>query len=190
MDEQKALQGLQTGNLSGLDSLLKRYQLKAIRAAFLVTQNTQAAEDIVQSAFIQLPERLRSYDGSRPFEPWFMRCVLNDAVKLVQRDTRWMSLDSATEEDNESPLLDFVTDSAASIEAQIEATDLEAFIQRGLLALPPHQRAVIVMRYYLDMSEQEIAEQVQAAPGTVKSRLNRAKKQLSGWLKTNTAAIE
>lgn len=69
-------------------------------------------------------------------------------------------------------------DRAASVESQVEFTLLKREILAALSKLPPRQRAAIVQRYYLEMSEQEMSLTLEAAPGTVKWLLNAARKRL------------
>jgi RNA polymerase sigma-70 factor, ECF subfamily len=187
MNERVALTRLRNGDLESLGDLVNKYQLKAIRAAYLITQDRGMAEDVVQAVFLQLPQKVQRFDMTRPFEPWFMKCVINDAIKAAQRRSKWSSLDIETDD---AALIDLVADSALTPEDQVEAADIENILRQALLKLPAHQRAVMVMRYYLDMTEQEISEEIEIAPGTVKSRLSRARTQLSGWLKTNLLSMD
>ena len=77
---------------------------------------------------------------------------------------------------------------AASVEDQVEAAQLRGAIGTALAALPARQRAVIVQRYYLDMSEKEMAQALEAPPGTVKWLLNRARARLRTLLGSERSA--
>ncbi|MBU4225438.1 MAG: hypothetical protein KKC71_06415 [Chloroflexi bacterium] len=69
MDESQAIQRLKRGDIGGLEFLVHRYQLKAVRTAYLITRDPQTAEDVVQDTFLQSYRSIARFDGTRPFEP-------------------------------------------------------------------------------------------------------------------------
>jgi RNA polymerase sigma-70 factor (ECF subfamily) len=172
MDDSQAIQRLKAGDMSGLETLVGRYQVKAARVAFLITHNEAGAQDIVQETFIRLVQRIRQFDAGRPFEPYLMRSVINAALNAVRQEGKFVSLDDDNGE------VERLLDRAASVESQVEFTLLKREILAALSKLPPRQRAAIVQRYYLEMSEQEMSLTLEAAPGTVKWLLNAARKRL------------
>jgi DNA-directed RNA polymerase specialized sigma24 family protein len=70
--ELEAIDRLKHGDIGGLEAIVKTYQLRATRAAYLVVGDWQTAEDVVQAAFLQVYERIDQFDASRPFAPWFV----------------------------------------------------------------------------------------------------------------------
>jgi RNA polymerase sigma-70 factor, ECF subfamily len=174
VDEQQAIVLLKNGNLDGLEELVKRYQLQAVRTACLITADRAQAEDIVQSAFIRAAERINQYDSRRPFGPWFLRSVAYDALKAVQRQSRVTSLDA----DDLSPALDLF-DPAPLPEEQVEALELRRGVWAALQQLPPRQRTAIVLRYYLGLHEDEMAEELNGAAGTIKWLLHMGRTRLA-----------
>ena len=159
------------GDLGGLETLMERYQVKAARAAFLITHDKAMAQDVVQETFIRIHHRIHQFDQSQPFEPYLIRSVINASLNAVRGDKRLASLDDENELEN-------LLDRAASVESQVEFAQLQHEILDALSKLSPRQRAVIVQRYYLDMSEREMALTLDAAPGTVKWLLNAARERL------------
>lgn len=69
MEESEAITRLKRGDISGLEMLVKRYQVQALEAAYLITRDYHMAEDIVQSAFLRAYERIGQFDSDRPFGP-------------------------------------------------------------------------------------------------------------------------
>jgi RNA polymerase sigma factor (sigma-70 family) len=112
-----------------------------------------------------------------------MRSVVNAAVKAARREQRDLALDSPNAEDDDFLLSDFLPDLTPGPEAKLEQTELETAIEAALLRLTPEQRAAIVLRYYLDFSDEEISEHLNCAPGTVRWRLHAARRQLGIWLR-------
>lgn len=179
MDDLQAIRRLKNGDLGGLELLIASYQAKAVRTAYLVTHDEPLAEDVVQDTFVRFYQRVRFFEESRPFEPYFLRCVVNAALNALEKENR-----STAALDGESDLhgLEQVLSRALSVEDQVEFAELEREIHRALSALSPRQRAVAVQRYYLEMSEKEMTEALKIAPGTVRWLLNAARVRLRALL--------
>ena len=178
MDEGQAIQRLKSGDIGGLEFLVMRYQVKAVRAAYLITRDLGLAEEVVQDSFIHAFRAIRGFDETRPFEPWFMRSVVNAAAKVMQRSTRPVQVG---DDANESVLAELAM-RVESVESQVEAVQVQSQIWDTLQKLSPRQRAVIVQRYFLEMSEKEMADESGAAVGTIKWLLNAARERLRGLL--------
>ena len=88
MDEKHAIQRQKEGDIHGLEFLVNQFQLRAIRVAYLITRDLGMAEEIVQESFVKAYRSIHSFDGNRPFGPWFMRNVVNGSVKMMQRSAR------------------------------------------------------------------------------------------------------
>lgn len=173
---QTAIQRLKQGDMSGLETLVACYQAKAVRIAFLITQDEPAAEDVVQDTFIRITQRIRYFDQSRPFEPYLIHSVVNAALNAARQANKSVSL-----KDNPGDV-EAILSRAASPETQAEAGQLTHEILTALSELSPRQRAVIVQRYYLGMSEKEMADALHSAPGTIKWLLNAARTRLRDLL--------
>ena len=178
MDDVQAIHRLKHADIGGLDILVTRYQVKAVRTAFLITHDEPMAEDVVQDTFIHIYQRIRQFDENRSFEPYFMRCVVNAALNAIRKKAEQTHSDSNTNMDELEALLA----QAASVEEQVEFSELKGEILAALDRLSARQRAAVVQRYYLGMSEKEMADALEAAPGTVKWLLNTARTRLRGIL--------
>lgn len=178
MNEQQAIRSLKCGDISGLEVLIARYQVKAIRAAFLVVHDEALAEDIVQEAFIRFFQRARYFDDTRPFEPYFMRGVVNAALNAIEKENKTVPIGA----DDDITTIETLLGHVALVETQVEQSQLKHQIMGCLSALPPRQRAVIVQRYYLEMSEKEMAAAMDTAPGTIKWLLHTARTRLKSLL--------
>ena len=188
MEEQKAIARLKRGDISGLEALVRKYQVQAVRAAYLIIRDRALAEDIVQAAFLRAYERIGQFDAGRPFGPWFLRSVVNDALKAAARRERQVSLEASTE-GGETSLAELLADPNPSPDELAEAAETRQAVWSALGKLPPSQRAVIVLRYYLGLSEAEMAGELACPPGTVKWRLHAARKSLRTLLRPLWAAV-
>jgi len=184
MDERAAVERLKGGDVGGLEELVDRYHARAARAAYLVVRDRALAEDVAQGAFVRAFERIGGFDVGRPFGPWFMKLVLNEAVGVARRRERAASREVAGAEE----ILARLADPGAGPYGLAEAAETRRRVWRALGELPPVQRAAIVQRYYLGMSEAEMAERGSSPPGTIKRRLHDARKGLSKLLRPETAA--
>jgi RNA polymerase sigma-70 factor (ECF subfamily) len=184
MEERSAIERLKRGDIGGLEMLVRMHHTRAVRAADLIVRDRALAEDVVQSAFVRAYERIGQFELDRPFSPWFMRVVVNDAVKAVSRRERKVSFYEGDAED----LLARLADPGAGPHEMAEEAETRRRVWRAMEELPPAQRAVIVQRYYLGMSEAEMAQSGESPPGTIKSRLNAARKGLSKLLRPHLRA--
>jgi len=176
MDERRAIELLKEGDPGGLEVLVKSHQVRAVRAAYLICRDRPLAEDVVQSAFVKAYEKIGTFEEGRPFGPWFTRMVVNDAIKAAarrERTTRYggASPDSLLEDPDTGP------------HGRLEKAEERRRVWAALAKLPPAQRAAIVQRYYLGMSEAEMAGNEASPLGTIKWRLHAARKRLSNLLR-------
>jgi len=155
-DERAGVRGAQRGSVSDLEALFRTHWPRAYRAAYLVTHDAAAAEDIAQESFLAALRALDTFDRRRPFGPWLHRIVVNRAIDW----TRARRLRSEVE----------LTESLVSSErSETPGEDVLA----ALAQLAPEHRAVIVMRYLLELTPGEIADALGLPRGTVNSRLRR-----------------
>ncbi|MDA0798056.1 MAG: RNA polymerase sigma factor [Chloroflexi bacterium] len=176
MDDLEAMAALRNGDVDALDVLVARHQPKALRVAYVVTQDRSLAEDAVQDAFIRAYRSAATFDSTRAVEPWLMRIVVNRAVDIAKRSRRERSLDEATEGVIE--LAARLRDPSPGPPEAAEASETNAEILAAMRLLSPAERAVVVQRYYLELSDKEIAFATDRAVGTVKHLMFRARRKL------------
>lgn len=176
MEESIAISRLKQGDLNGLEKLVNQYQTRAVHAAYLILYDRTLAEDVAQAAFMKVVERIHQFDEERPFAPWFFRIVVNDALKLATRRKRNVSLEDLDEP--AAHLAALLLDPAPQPEQWLEEKQTRENILKAIESLPPEQRAVIAMRYYLDMSEADMSMKMERPLSTIKWWLRDARKRL------------
>jgi len=169
-DELSAIARLQRGDVGGLEFLVRKYHPRAVRSAYLVVHDYALALDIAQTAFIRVFERIRQFDAGRPFAPWFFKIVLRDARKVAERRARGAPLEATVQPSTADP--------DPSPEDLWEQHELAQAVVAALAALPPAERVAIVQRYYVGLSEAEIAAASRTPIGTIKWRLHVARQHL------------
>jgi RNA polymerase sigma-70 factor (ECF subfamily) len=177
MDDRTALSRIRQGDLNGLEILVNRYQVRAIHAAYLVVYDRALAEDIAQTAFVKVAERVHQFDDNRPFSPWFFRIILNDAIKAAKRRTRNISLDES-QDTATVELASWFTDPAPQPGQLVERRETQRLLLKAIESLRPEQRAVIVMRYFLEMSEADMSAAMDRPLSTIKWWLREARRRL------------
>jgi RNA polymerase sigma-70 factor (ECF subfamily) len=147
--------------------LFARHWPDAYRTALLIAHDRAAAEDIAQEAFLAAMRALGRFDRRRPLRPWLHRIVVNRAIDWAR----------ARELRHEIGV-DAVPEIAAPPAGATGLGELGAALAR----LSPEHRAVVVMRYLLELTPGEIAEALDLPRGTVNSRLRRGLDSLGGVL--------
>jgi RNA polymerase sigma-70 factor, ECF subfamily len=148
----------QRGSERAVEALFARHWDDAYRAAYLIAHDRAAAEDIAQEAFLAALRALPRFDRSRPLRPWLHRIVVNRAIDHARARRLRREVDPAAAPDAAAP-------------PPVPAGLGEA--GAALARLSPEQRAVVVMRYLLELTPGEIAEALDLPRGTVNSRLRR-----------------
>jgi RNA polymerase sigma-70 factor, ECF subfamily len=154
-EERAWVRGAQAGSASDLEALFRAHWPRAYRAAYLVVHDAAAAEDIAQESFLAAIRALDRFDRGRPFGPWLHRIVVNRAIDWA----RARSLRAEAELGDPST-------------ADREPGEPQRVV-RAIAALPPDQRAVVVLRYLLEYTPGEICALLDLPRGTVNSRLRR-----------------
>lgn len=162
-----------------MEYLVTEYQVQATRVAYLICRDEALAQDIVQTLFIRAYERIEQFNSNMPFGPWFYRSVANDAIKAAARRERIVSLDDEAGSmavEWESLRID------PGLEDRLERMETNAAVSAAVAQLPPDQRAAIVMRYYLELSDEEMSAKLDCAKSTVRWKLHVARRKLRGIL--------
>jgi len=183
MEDQIAISHLKQGNLNGLEFLVSSYQARAVHAAYLILYDRSQAEDIAQTAFVKVAERIQQFDDARPFAPWFFRIVVNDALKVANKQKRNISLENHLDKPT-AQLAKWLTDPNLQPEQVVEQRETRQVILKAIQNLPPKQRAAIVMKYFLDMSEKDMSRAVDRPLSTIKWWLRDARKRLRSLMNT------
>ncbi|SRR6266567_3785688 len=148
---------------SRLGELYLRHADAAVRLAYLLTGDRALAEDLVQDAFVRLAGRLVHLRDPGAFDAYLRRTVVNLSHSYFRRkrvERMYLKRAQAT----------FDPDAGRWSDRPVE--DREE-LWRALRGLSERQRAAIVLRFYEDLSEAQVAEILNARPGTVKSLVSR-----------------
>lgn len=185
-DERRWLEQARRGDKEAFGKLIEAYQTPVFNLAYRMLGNADEAEQAAQEAFIRAWLRLDSYDPGRKFSTWLLSIASNHCIDLLRkRRTQLLSLDGPLPA---HPAL--MSDRSAGPEAQAIQDEQQRLVQRLLASLPADYRQTVVLRYWYDLSYEEIAEIMDTSVSAIKSRLFRARRELAessaeagyGWM--------
>jgi RNA polymerase sigma factor (sigma-70 family) len=159
------------GDSGAFGVLVARHEGAAFRAAYLVTRNADDAKDVAQEAFVRAHAQLHRFRIEEPFRPWLLRIVTNLALNERRTQGRRLGL-----LERAGRLLS--RDDAPPPEALITTDEESSTVWEAINRLGSDDRLILYLRFFLELSEAEMARVIDKAPGTVKSRLSRASSRL------------
>lgn len=168
------------GNEAAFNLLVDRYHSKVYTTIFLIVKDQDVAEDLLQDVFVKVLHTLNSdkYNEEGKFQPWVMRIAHNLAIDYFRKAKRYPTI-LLEDGSNLFNSLNFAEDS--SEEQRIKEETL-AYVRNLIDELPEAQKEVVILRHYLDMSFQEIAEQtgvsINTALGRMRYALNHIRKKM------------
>lgn len=148
--------GRTVGDGAELEGTYRIHADEATRMAYLLTGDRARADDLVQDAFLRLASRTLPVTDERAIRAYLRRMLVNGAISEARRDSRRRAREEAVAPRERS---------AAGDDTVEERADLWKLLER----LPLRQRAALVLRFYADLSERDIAAALRCRPGTVKS---------------------
>ena len=168
LSEREIIILVKRGNKEAYQAIVERYMKRAYYIALGFVRNPQDALDISQEAFIKAFRRIKSFDIERPFFPWFYKLMKNFCLDHLKRRSRIQ----------EVPL-----EESRVLKEEHEDREMKEVLWKGIESLPVEQRETIILRYFQQLSYQEISEITGKPVGTVMSSLFYAKKRLKETIK-------
>ena len=168
--EAEALVRARNGDAAAFGLLVQSHQEAAFRAAYLILRDTQAAEDIAQDGFVRAYRQLYRFREEDPFRPWLLRIVTNLALNETRRRKRGLAMLERFGR--------LVPRLAPGPERIAAASEQSQDVADAINRLPDDDRVILYLRYFLELSEAEMAQAIGKPAGTVKSRLHRAGRRL------------
>ena len=160
------------GSNAAFDLLVDRYQSKMFTTIFLIVKDQKIAEDLLQDVFVKVVKTLNSdkYNEEGKFQPWVMRIAHNLAIDHFRKAKRYPTI---LMEDG-SNIFNSLRFAEENIEdRQVKEENIE-LVKRLIEELPEAQKEVLIMRHYLDMSFQEIADKTGVSINTALGRMRYA----------------
>lgn len=177
--EQQLIKQAVDGSESAFIQLVERYKDKIFYLGLRMLRSVQDAEDVAQETFLRVYTHLDRFDPKHRFSTWIYRIASNLCIDRIRKKKPQYSLDQPIS-DGESGQDWYSLQSGNDPTPEESLLSLEARNQviEGLEQLPPQYKAIVVLRYFHDMSLAEIGEVVSLPVTTVKTRLHRGREAL------------
>ncbi len=173
----------QRGSDEAFTRLVETYQTHVYNLCYRMLGEPEAAEDAAQETFLRAYQHIHRYDSKRPFGTWLLSIAAHYCIDRLRRRKFTMTSIDQDEEDGGFELPD---PESPNPENEAIYGEQRRLMQRLLKQLDAVDRAAIVMRYWHDCSELEIAESLNLTVSAVKSRLHRARRALAGYWEAET----
>ncbi len=155
-------------------ALFEAFYRRTYAVAYNILRRRETAEDITQDAFIKAFSSLHQLQDDSKFGAWLAVIASNLARNYLKREKRIILTD-------DEQTLHMGTNADLTEEEALRGLEID-MVREAIKTLPPEQYQVIVLQYYHDLKVEEIATLLKVQPGTVKSRLFRARQKLAGQL--------
>lgn len=160
------------GDNAAFGQLVMRYQQLATGVAYRICGDLAMAEDVAQLTFIRIWEKLGTYRPEGNFKAWLCRIAANLTIDTLRKQKPAADIDDMA-----------LADPGHGPERSVVQQERAAAVRAALMRLPTHSRAVLVLREYEGFSYHEIANALDIPLGTVKSRINDARRRLQEELR-------
>ncbi len=173
------------GNEKAFETLLRRHKSRIYTSIYLIVKDRYVAEDLLQDTFIKAVNMINSdrYNEEGKFLPWLSRIAHNMAIDHFRKRKRYPEV---IMEDG-SPLLESMNFADPSFETKQSLRDTKTHLRALIKELPKEQREVLIMRQFLDLSFQEIADRTGVSINTALGRMRYALINLRKKMTINSA---
>lgn len=175
--EQSLIEAAQNGDQKAFGRLIRMHHKRLFRYIYAMLGSFDAAEDVVQEAFVKAYQALKRFRAGYDFYPWLSTIARNTAYNHIHREDRGESLDALKDKGYDPESVDL-----GPLEKLLEEEGQRRFY-KAVRALPVQHRVVFVLRHFEGMNYADIASYLKIPPGTVDSRLYRARQLLLEELK-------
>lgn len=174
MDEKDLIAKSQEGNEEAYNVLVEKYKTKVFNMAYSMTLNREVADDIAQEVFIKAYYALPKFKGRAAFSTWLHQITVNHTRDYLRKSSRMRHV-SFEETKGEHSVYESEEEKK---EQEEELARRKKIVHEAIATLPPKYRIILSMRDIQGLSYEEISRVLNISPGTVDSRLYRARKML------------
>jgi RNA polymerase sigma factor (sigma-70 family) len=163
------------GEQSAFAELLRRYRAPVFNLCLRMLKNRDDAEDMAQDVFIKVFSMLERYDDRYAFRSWVFKIAANQCIDFIRKHrVKLLRLDEPVHYRGEE-IERQLPDEALAPDEELHRREVGKLLRELTDELPPHYRAIIVLRHQEQLSYEEIAAMLELPLGTVKARIHRAR---------------
>ena len=185
-EEAVLIEKARMGSESDFEALILSCQGKAYSMAYRYFNNPEDAMDALQESFLKIYRSLGTFKGESSFQTWVYRIEANTCCDMLRKKKARITTESLVKMDGEDEYTLEIMDASMGPEERAIHQEMTGYILHCLEKLPLEQKEIIVLRDIQGFSYEDIAEILNINPGTVKSRISRARMKLreiyvGGW---------
>lgn len=191
LNEQEIIDRIKKGDKNSFEQLIDMYQKKVYNIAYGILGCKEDAGDATQEAFLKVYRAIDGFNAQANFYTWLYRIASNVCMDMLRKRKRerfvFFGLSYKNENGDEQDMQ--IEDTALKPDEQLIKEEQKQVILKAIASLKDDYRIIVVLRDINGLSYDEIAEVLKLSPGTVKSRLNRARSALKDRLINNTELL-
>ncbi len=168
-DEHEMIRRILDGQLHEYETLILRYESAVYNVLYQMLHQPAEAEELAQEVFVKAYEKLNTFNFESRFFSWIYRIAINTAISHRKKEQRYLhpeKMPENTEQMEDNP------------DQRMERDERDGLIRKAVAQLKEPYRAVVVLYYFEELAYVEIAEVLEVAEKTVKSRLFDARRML------------
>ncbi|MCR6638072.1 MAG: sigma-70 family RNA polymerase sigma factor [Sporocytophaga sp.] len=178
------------GDEKAYAELMQRYKKPVYHMILKMVRNVDDAEDLTIEAFAKAFKNLKKFNPEFTFSTWLFRIATNNCIDFIRKkklDT--FSISNTFKDDNGDNVDIDIKDGSLNPQEEAIKSEKVEIIQTIVTKLPPKYQVLVKLRYFNELSYEEIAAEIDAPLGTVKAQLHRARELLYDLVKNRKDAI-
>lgn len=168
MDDRGLILAVKNGDIEAFETLVKKYEAKALNFVFGITKDEPLSEEILQDAFLKIYKNIEEIDTARKFSSYFYTVLKNEAISALRKLKKEVNL---TE-------IEFKLESGEDLVEKLHKKETRDLVAKTLGRLNDNYRRALHFYYFENLSYQEIANKMKVPVNTVRTFLNRGKREL------------
>jgi RNA polymerase sigma-70 factor (ECF subfamily) len=179
-EDRKLIEAAKRGENKAFERLMKKYYKSVYFLVFKMVRNSEDAEDLTQESFAKAFNSINSFDPKYAFSTWLFKIATNNCIDHIRRQKmQTLSINQPTQGEDGSSMVFQIQDRDLIPDEQILKKQRKEIIARAVSGLPDRYQQLIQLRYFRELSYEEVAQELKIPLGTVKAQLHRAKELLN-----------
>ncbi len=183
-EDRELVAAAKRGEARAFEVLLKKYRKSVYYMLLKMVKNPDDAEDLTQEAFAKAFNSIEKFDSKFAFSTWLFRIATNNCIDFIRKKrVQTVSIDSPMETDDGSAMRIDVRDDDLDPNESLLKEQRKRYLGMAIDRLPEKYRELVDLRYFKELSYEEVANELNIPLGTVKAQLFRARELLNQELK-------
>ena len=185
-EDRDAVERSVQGNREAFDLLVEKYYKKIYNLAYRFVGDREEANDLAQEIFTAAYKNLKKFRGDAKFSTWLFQIASNrgkNKFKYLKRRGHFVNRWQSNEDEDRDPLRSGIPDHSKNPETLLAGKEIQGIVQKAIDELEPDHKEIVILRDIEGFSYEEIAQILNIAEGTAKSRLHRARMVVKEKLK-------